>query len=238
MGMLTSFRKELQALGSLEKAAESARFFKIGPGQYGEGDTFIGVTVPEVRGLTKRYSDFSLRALEMLLTSSIHEERLSALIVLDGQFDRGDDETKRAIYDFYLSHTKWINNWDLVDSSAEFIIGPWLADKDKKILEQLARSPLIWERRIAMLATFDYIKKGSADEALKVITILLHDDHDLIQKATGWMLREIGKRCSEDIEKAYLDKHYRTMPRTTLRYAIERFPAELKTQYLKGTRNI
>lgn len=232
MSDVADFRMALTALGSPEKAEKLSRFFKSGPGQYGEGDTFIGVTVPEVRTVAKRYYHLSLQDTEQLLTSAIHEERLAALIILVHQFSTGDQAVRKEIYDFYLAHTKWVNNWDLVDSSAEFIVGPWLQDKDRAVLQKLARSELVWDRRIAVLATFHYIKQGDPTEALKIISILLHDEHDLIQKATGWMLREIGKRCSEAAEREFLDTHYKGMPRTTLRYAIERFPSDLQLQYL------
>lgn len=228
-------KAELKAFGSPEKARTASRFFKTGPGQYGEGDVFIGVTVPEIRSVAKRYLDLPLRDVEGLIMSAVHEERLTALIILVYQFNKGTNETKKAIYDFYVAHTAYINNWDLVDSSAEFIVGPWLADKDKTILVELAHSDLVWERRIAMLATFDYIKQGDSTEALKIATLLLKDEHDLIQKAVGWMLREIGKRCSEAVEKDYLQKYYKTMSRTTLRYAIERFPKDVRDVYLSGS---
>jgi len=232
MGNLVEFRAALQKLGSPEKARLAARYFKTGAGEYGAGDTFIGVTVPMLRKLATSYEHLSMDDLETLLTGPIHEERMAALLILVRQFGHGDEQTKRSVYDFYISHTEWVNNWDLVDCSAEYIVGSWLEDKNEKILETLAHSPLVWERRIALLATFHYIKQGDSIEALKIISIVLHDKHDLIQKATGWMLREIGKRCGEDIEKGFLDKYYKTMPRTTLRYAIERLPANVRAHYL------
>ncbi len=233
MSKLDEFRSALKVLGSPEKAKAASRFFKSGPGQYGEGDIFTGVTVPEIRKVSKIYYGLPLNDLEILLTSPIHEERLAALIVLVHQFSAGDGIVKKEVCDFYLSHAKWVNNWDLVDSSAEFIVGPWLADKDKSVLEEMAHSPFtLGARRIAMLATFHYITKCDPEYGLKIITILLHDDHDLIQKATGWMLREIGKRCSEEVERAFLDQHYKVMPRTMLRYAIERFPKDVQGHYL------
>lgn len=234
MDTLASLRTALHALGFSEKAKSSARFFKTGPGQYGEGDVFIGVTVPEQRKVARQYQDLPLADAEQLLLSSIHEERLVALIILVGQFIRGDEATKETIYHFYLAHTDRVNNWDLVDSSAEYIVGSWLQNKDKAILVKLAQSESIWERRIAMLATLHYIKQGDPTVALKIAELLLHDKHDLIQKAVGWMLREIGKRCSREVEEAFLLKHYKTMPRTILRYAIEHFPKERREGYLKG----
>ena len=235
MPTLSSLRQELSALGSPTKAAASAWFFKTGPGQYGEGDIFLGVTLPEQRKVAGRYRNLSLSDLETLVTSPLHEERMTALIILVGQFKRGDEAAQKAIYDFYLSHTAAINNWDLVDSSAEHIVGPWLETRDRSVLRKLAASPDLWERRISILSTFHYIKKGDPFEALAIAELLLHDEHDLIQKAVGWMLREVGKRCTQDAEEAFLARHYRTMPRTMLRYAIERFPAERRAAYLKGT---
>lgn len=235
MPTLASLRTTLHALGSPEKAKTSAWFFKTGPGQYGEGDVFIGVTVPEQRKVAQRYKDLPLADAEQLLLSPIHEERLVALIILVGQFIQGEEAIREVICDFYLAHTDRVNSWDLVDSSAEYIVGAWLQDKDKTVLTTLAQSESIWERRIAMLATFHGIKQGDPTEALKIAELLLHDKHDLIQKAVGWMLREIGKRCSREAEEAFLLKHYKNMPRTTLRYAIEHFPKERREDYLKGT---
>jgi 3-methyladenine DNA glycosylase AlkD len=194
----------------------------------------MGVSVPDQRQVARRYLSLPLSDLEQLLTSSIHEERLTALIILVRQFQRADELTQEKIYNFYLTHAAHINNWDLVDSSAEFIVGPWLQHRDQSILQTLARSPSLWERRIAMLSTFHYIKQGDPNEAFKIATILLHDPEDLIQKAVGWMLREIGKRCSSEAEEAFLRRHYHTMPRTMLRYAIEHFPDSRRQEYLKG----
>lgn len=229
--------QDLQELSSPEKAASSAWFFKTGPGQYGEGDVFMGVSVPNVRKVAKRHQDTSLEELEELLKSKVHEERQIALFILVDQYKCGDEAKKEAIYNFYLSHSTWVNNWDLVDCSAEFIVGPWLENKDKSILTKLALSESLWERRIAMLATFHYIKKGEPTEALAIAALLLQDKHDLIQKAVGWMLREVGKRCSPQIEEEFLLKNYQNMPRTMLRYAIEHFPEERRQAYLKGRIN-
>lgn len=215
------------------------RFFKAGPGEYAEGDKFLGVTVPQQRAIAKEFKDLSLAEATDLLTSEWHEERLTALFILVGQYKRGDEANKKAIYDLYLAHTKWVNNWDLVDSSSEFIVGPYLENRPEKldVLEKLALSELLWERRIAMLATFDYIKKGRADEALIIAEQLLYDKHDLIQKAVGWMLREIGKRVDHSLLSAFLDEHAATMPRTTLRYAIEHFDPERRQHYLSLARS-
>jgi 3-methyladenine DNA glycosylase AlkD len=233
MSELSKLRAELHTSGTAEKAKASSRFFKTGTGQYGEGDIFIGVTVPQQRKIAKKYRNLSLADAEELLASKIHEERLVALIILVGQFARGDELSRHEIYEFYISHTAYVNNWDLVDSSAEFIVGPWLADKDKAILIKFATSNLIWERRIAMLSTFHYIKLGDPEPALKIAEILLHDKQDLIQKAVGWMLREIGKRCARKALEGFLKTHYKTMPRTALRYAIEHFDKDRRGEYLR-----
>jgi 3-methyladenine DNA glycosylase AlkD len=235
MNRLKELRSELKLASSPDKAISSARFFKTNPGEYGEGDEFIGVTVPEQHKIAKRYKDLSLVDLDVLITSKVHEERLTAIFILVLQYSSGDNAKKEAIYNFYLLHLEDINNWDLVDSSAEYIVGGWLMNKDKTMLTRLAKSKTIWERRIAMLSTFHFIKNGDPSDALNIAELLIHDNHDLIQKAVGWMLREIGKRCSQEIEEKFLAKRYKTMPRTTLRYAIERFPEKLRRQYLEGS---
>jgi 3-methyladenine DNA glycosylase AlkD len=217
-----------------EKAKASARFFKSGPGQYAEGDKFLGVTVPLLRKTAKQFRDLSLSEAEKLIVSSWHEERLAGLLILVDQFKRGDERSQEEIYNFYVSHTKYVNNWDLVDLSAEFIVGPWLEGKAEmiKVFNRLTSSQLLWDRRIAMLATFHYIKQGRADEAMVICEKLLHDQHDLIQKAVGWMLREIGKRVDVGLLKGFLDNHAASMPRTTLRYAIEHFEPSVRLHYL------
>lgn len=209
-------------------------FFKTGEGEYGYGDVFVGLTVPQSRQLAKKYQELPLPDIETLLTSTIHEERLIALFLLIKKFQAGDEGVRKQIYDVYLSHTKYINNWDLVDSSAAYIVGEYLMDKPKEVLYQLAQSESIWERRIAILATFAFIKNGRYEETLTIAEILLHDEHDLIHKAVGWMLREVGKRCSEAAEEEFVRKHCQTMPRTMLRYAIERFPKAKREVYLVG----
>ena len=224
---------------SPEKAALFPRFFKSGPGQYGEGDKFLGITVPDVRTAIKPYLSLPLSEVDKLLMSEWHEDRLAALLILVWQYPRADITQQKVIYDFYLAHAAYINNWDLVDASAEHIVGPYLMDKSEKmkVLTRLATSTQLWERRIAMLATFDYIKQGRADEALDIIDILLYDHHDLIQKATGWMLREIGKRVDRSILLAYLDIHAHDMPRTTLLYAIEHLSPEQRGHYMAARLN-
>jgi 3-methyladenine DNA glycosylase AlkD len=226
-------RKELRTFGSKEDAAFLQRFFKTGPGEYGEGDVFLGVRVPQVRKLVKQYPDAGLKEARQLITSPIHEERLLALLILVRDFSRGNDSVKKKIYEFYLAKTRYINNWDLVDSSAEHIVGAFLNGKDKVPLHQLARSDSLWERRIAIMATFHFIKQMAFSETLKISKILLQDEHDLIHKAVGWMLREIGKRDMRTEEK-FLKGCYRRMPRTMLRYAIEKFPEPKRQAYLKG----
>jgi len=233
---LSFLKNELRALGNPKKAGNSTRFFKTGKGQYGEDDVFIGVTMPEQRKIAKLFFDVSLDDLEKLLQSKEHEFRMTVLIILVDQFKKGNEETRKKIYELYLRNTKWINNWDLVDSSAEYIVGGWLEDKKEKmqVLKKLAKSKILWERRIAMLATFAYIKKGNCEEALQIAELLLKDTHDLIHKAVGWMLREVGKRCSLEQEENFLKKHCQQMPRTMLRYAIEHFPVEKRKAYLTG----
>ncbi len=231
---MTPIEKALTALGNEIKAKSSARFFKTRKGEYGEGDIFIGVTIPEQRKVAKRFLDTPLVEIEKLLKSKEHEFRMTALIILVEKFKKGKEAERENIYDLYIRNTKWINNWDLVDVSAEYIVGGWLEGRSDKmsILLQLANSNLLWERRVAMIATFAYIKKGNSKEALKIAETLLVDTHDLIRKAVGWMLREVGKRCDREIEELFLKKHYEKISRTTLRYAIEHFSEEKRRAYL------
>lgn len=230
---LTLLKKDLHALGSPEKAQFLKRFFKTAPGEYAAGDQFIGVVVPNSRIIAKKYKTLPLAEVKTLLISPIHEERLVALFILIHQFSKGTTAIQKEIYELYLSHTAYINNWDLVDSSAAHIVGAYLADKPRDVLYSFARSELLWERRIAMIATLYYIKKNDCTDALKIAALLVHDTHDLIHKAVGWMLREVGER-SRQTEEKFLKKHYKTMPRTMLRYAIEKFLPPTRTQYLQG----
>lgn len=230
--MLKQLKKDLRIFASPEKVKAYQRFFKTGPGEYGEGDIFIGVTVPNTRSVAKKYTALSFEDISALLHSPIHEERLVALLTLIEQFKKADEKNREQIYRFYLDNTKYINNWDLVDLSASRIVGPYLENKPKDILKKLARSKSLWERRIAMLSTGYYIWHGDSKWGLQIAEMLLQDDHDLIHKAVGWMLREIGKNCSEKILTDFLDKHATTMPRTMLRYAIERFPEKKRKYYL------
>jgi 3-methyladenine DNA glycosylase AlkD len=226
-------RRALRQCASPERAVAVARFFKTGKGQYGEGDVFIGCTVPEQRRVARQFRALPLAETDALLTSEIHEERLTGLLILVQQFTKATDDAVRGrIYRLYLKRLPHINNWDLVDSSAEYIVGGWLADKDRSVLDRFARSQHLWTRRVAMLATFHYIKDGKADDALRIAETLLGDRHDLIHKAVGWMLREIGKRVSPAKLRAFLEEHVRAMPRTALRYAIERFPAAERAKWL------
>lgn len=208
-------------------------FFKTGPGQYGEGDRFIGVKVPGVRAVCRECRGAPLEAIETLLHSPIHEERALALVMLVDNFNIGDDAQKRRIYELYLANTASINNWDLVDCSAGQIVGGWLHGRSKAPLTRLAKSKSLWERRIAMIATFDGIRRDEFSDTFRIADLLLHDEHDLIHKAVGWLLREVGKRDGA-AEREFLATRYKTMPRTMLRYAIERFPERERRKYLRG----
>ncbi len=237
---LTELRAKLHALATPAKAKTSAWFFKTGPGQYAEGDQFLGITVPEVRQIARAYKEVPQEDILILLRSPLHEERLLALFLLIQRFKASDPGMQQVIYHEYLKHTAHVNNWDLVDTSAAQIVGTYLSTQSpkdiQKTLTNLASSGLLWERRIAMVATFHWIKEGEAAYALQVAELLLPDRHDLIQKAVGWMLREVGKKCSEQTLRTFLDQHLPNMGRTTLRYAIERFPEPLRQTYLKHTK--
>jgi 3-methyladenine DNA glycosylase AlkD len=233
MPKFKDIQKRLKKLGNKKHAAISQKFFKTGPGEYGEGDIFIGVRVPVLRGLVKEYPDVSVEDAALLLHSQIHEERLLALLLLVRLFSKGDDPTKSIIYETYLGNTALVNNWDLVDSSAEHIVGAYLVNRDKAVLYRLAESENLWERRISIMSTFHFVKRHEFSETLKISKMLLFDRQDLIHKATGWMLREIGKRHLQT-EESFLKAHYKDMPRTMLRYAIEKFPEQKRQRYLKG----
>jgi 3-methyladenine DNA glycosylase AlkD len=229
----TALEQELSRIADAPTATFLQRFFKTGPGQYGEGDRFLGIRVPQLRGLVRRFHELPQKHVLELLRSPWHEQRLLALLLLVEQYRRGGINDRRTIYRAYLANTQYVNNWDLVDASAEYIVGPWHGPKNLRRLEVLARSGSVWERRIAMLATFHWIKQQEFRPALHVAELLLRDDHDLIHKAVGWMLREIGKR-DRDVEERFLRSHHLEMSRTTLRYAIERFPEGRRQQYLRG----
>ncbi|MBT3228005.1 MAG: DNA alkylation repair protein [Candidatus Marinimicrobia bacterium] len=224
---------ELIDMGDPERAQHSQRFFKTGKGEYGEGDVFLGIKVPHQRALAKRYKQATRSDTLDLLHSSYHEARLSALFLLVNLYNLADATGKTQIYKDYLDNIEYINNWDLVDSSALQIVGHYLFDKDRYPLEVLARSEDLWERRVAIIATYYFIRQYDFQDTLKLAEILLNDKEDLIHKAVGWMLREAGNR-SRPTEEAFLQKHYQAMPRTMLRYAIEKFPEERRQAYLKG----
>lgn len=217
---------------SQEKTTVLQRFFKTGKGQYGEGDIFWGLTVPQSRTIAKKFKNLNIQEIKKLLTSPVHEVRLIALLILVEQFTNGDVIQQRIISNFYLKNTKHINNWDLVDLSASKILGRWLLDKDTTVLYKLIRSNNLWERRIAIVATYAFIRANQFKHTIKLSEKLLHDKHDLMHKAVGWMLREMGKRSIDDLIN-FLNKHSEIMPRTMLRYAIEKFPEKERRKYLK-----
>jgi len=225
---------ELRALASPELVVLQQRFFKTGPGQYGEGDVFLGIKVPPVRALAKQHRDVELDTITTLLHSKYHEERLFALLLLMQFYERATDNERIAAFDLYLDNTSHINNWDLVDVSSPHIVGRHLVDRTRKVLHRMAKSSSLWERRIAIISTLYFIRDNDFDDTLSIAETLLHDEQDLMHKAVGWMLREVGKRDLE-AEETFLLQHYHDMPRTMLRYAIERFPEKRRQQYLKGT---
>lgn len=229
---LLELKKEIRKKANPQKAKLLQRFFKTGKGQYGEGDIFWGIMVPIQREIVKKYQDLSLRDIQKLLNSKIHEERLVALLILVSQFKKSDVKKRELIFNFYLKNDKNINNWDLVDLTAPNIVGQFLIDKNRKIIYKLAKSHDLWEKRIAVLSTFTFIKSHQFKDALRIAEILLKDKHDLIHKAVGWMLREIGKR-NLVVEEEFLKEHYKNMPRTMLRYAIEKFSEKKRIKYLK-----
>ena len=235
MSLMTArnIQKRLRSFASKEKASLLMGFFKTGPGQYGEGDLFLGVMVPQTRLVVKEFRDAPLAEVAKLLRSSWHEDRLCALLLLVNRFERGDEVLRARVFSLYLKNTKYINNWDLVDLSAPKIVGPHLDGGDRSLLYRLVRSKSLWERRIAILATFAYIRSSDFRDALALAEQLLSDEHDLMHKAVGWMLREVGKKDVAVLE-GFLRKHHRAMPRTTLRYAIERFPEAKRKRYLNG----
>lgn len=227
-------RNELLKEKNPEQAKIHQRFFKTGKGEYGEGDIFYGIKVPVVRKIARMFRHLSFKDLTVLLSSDVHEERLAAGFILVEQFSKGDERIKEKIFRFYLKNIKGINNWDLVDLTAPKIVGSYLLYKDKSILYKLALSENIWKRRIAILSTFAFIKLNHFDETLRIALMLINDKHDLIHKAVGWMLREIGK-IDKEAETEFLIKYYKKMPRTMLRYAIEKFPEKERKKFLRGT---
>ena len=228
-------RADLRREASPSKAAALQRFFKTGPGEYGAGDVFLGVMVPAQRRVARRYAALPLEALAELLSSPFHEERLTALLILVAQFRKAGPAARKRIYGFYMRHRRGINNWDLVDLSAPYIAGLYLMETGGAgKLDRLARSRNLWDRRIAVLATFPFIRAGEPGPALHIAEMLLGDREDLLHKAAGWMLREAGKRCGTAVLEAFLDRHRAAMPRTMLRYAIERLPEDRRRYYLSG----
>jgi 3-methyladenine DNA glycosylase AlkD len=226
----------LRELSDSDIAAHSQRFFKTGKGEYGEGDMFLGIRVPAIRKCVKEYRAISLRDTLKLLQSPFHEARLLSLLILISKYSSSNRPTEQdAIYWSYLKHTKLINNWDLVDCSAEHIVGAYLFSKDRKPIYRLVRSKSLWEKRISIMSTFYFVKREDFHDTLKIAELLLHDQEDLIHKAAGWMLREVGKR-NRNAEEKFLAKHYRAMPRTMLRYAIEKLPEPERLAYLHGTK--
>ncbi len=226
-------KARLQRLADREKAKVLQGFFKTGPGQYGEGDIFLGITVPVLRKLAQECHTTAIGDTLKLLKSPIHEERLLALLLLMSLHSDGDDSVKKKVYNLYCENTRYINNWDLVDLSAPSIIGGYLADKSRRPLYDFARSHDLWKKRIAIVSTFHFIRQNDFSDTLKISAMLMRDEHDLIRKAVGWMLREVGKRDRQR-EERFLKEHYRSMPRTMLRYAIERFPETRRKNYLNN----
>ena len=227
----SNVKKALELIASKEKAAFFPYFFKTGKGQYGEGDVFIGVTVPHQRKIAKQFSALPLSESQKLLASKIHEHRLTALTILVSQYKKGDAKVQETIFRFYLKNISRVNNWDLVDCSCRDIVGDHLQKGDRKLLYRLAKSKNLWERRIAIVSTWAYIRRGELKDTFAIAEVLLNDTHDLIHKAVGWMLREAGKRDEKALH-AFLSTHVKAMPRTALRYAIERFPESVRKAYL------
>ncbi len=228
-----ALERELASAANPKRAESSAWFFKTGKGEYGEGDRFLGISVPLERKIALRYSHLSFPDIAGLLASRIHEHRFAALEILVAQYERALDARREQIVQFYLEHTDCINNWDLVDTSAPYIVGAHLSTRSRNLLDRLAASDNLWEKRIAIVSTLALIKNGQVEDTFRIAETLLGDKHDLIQKAVGWALREAGKVSRPKLLK-FLRKHYSSMPRTTLRYAIERFSPEERKQMLTG----
>ena len=230
---IDTIQATLRQLADPNDAAHAQRYFKTGPGQYGEGDQFLGIRVPVLRRLVPGFEDVDLPVLVELLHSCWHEERMLALLLMIAQFARGNDRKQAAVYAHYLANTRYINNWDLVDCSAHHIVGAFLHHRDRTVLRELAVSAALWERRIAIIATLHFTRQHDFADCHAVARLLLHDPHDLIHKAVGWMLREVGKR-EQAVAEAFLREHCRLMPRTMLRYAVERLPPETRRAFLQG----
>ncbi|HET9572087.1 MAG TPA: DNA alkylation repair protein [Bacteroidales bacterium] len=231
----TALRDELKRKQNPEKGEILQRFFKTGPGQYGEGDIFWGLTVPETRAIVAKFPKMPLEEIELLLIDPVHEVRLAAGILLVNKFKKATNSERQAIYEFYIVHASRFNNWDLVDVTCPQIVGVWLLDKDRKQLYELAASSNLWEQRISIVSTFALIRNNDFEDCMNISKMLLNHKHDLIQKAVGWMLREMGKR-NFLVETEFLieNDRYKTMPRTMLRYAIEKYPEHQRQAFLKG----
>jgi 3-methyladenine DNA glycosylase AlkD len=228
-------REEIRALANKEIAQHSLRFFKTDKGEYGHGDIFLGIRAPKIRLIAKKHIDISITDMKTLIQSKYHEERFLGLIILVNKYAKTKDKKNRnQLYKIYVSSFKYINNWNLVDVTCPHVTGKHLIDKDRTILYKWAKSEDLWTKRIAMVSTFSFIRKNDLDDTFKIADMLLQDEHDLIHKAVGWMLREAGKRDIKK-EETFLKKHYKTMPRTMLRYSIEKFPETKRQKYLKGT---
>jgi 3-methyladenine DNA glycosylase AlkD len=230
---LDHVRARLREHASPQDALGALRYFKTGPGEYGEGDVFIGVRVPVLRRLAKELRALAPEDAAELLRSPVHEERLLALLLLVGAYAKGDDAQRGRVFELYMAHTRYVDNWDLVDTSAPDVVGAHLVGRDRSLLDRLAASDSVWERRIAIIATLHFIRRGEMADTLRVAALLLRDRHDLVHKAVGWMLREAGKRDRAALE-GFLREHCREMPRTMLRYAIERFPEPQRRAWLRG----
>ncbi|MAG11278.1 MAG: DNA alkylation repair protein [Parcubacteria group bacterium] len=233
MYTLKQAERAMRALKNEEKIPIFQNFFKTGKGEYGEGDVFLGLAVPQTRSVAKEFSGLGFKDIKKLLHSKYHEERLCALLMLVHRFEKGSQNQQKEICDFYITQAKYVNNWDLVDLSADKIMGVYLLDRKKTILTTFAKSENLWERRISIIATYAFIKRGQFQETIRIAKILLQDKHDLIHKAVGWMLREVGKRELSVMEK-FLQQHYKKMPRTMLRYAIEKLSEQKRQAYLKS----
>lgn len=230
---LKQLKQQLAAMADPEQAVQLQRYFKTGPGQYGEGDHFFGIRMPQLRRLARGYVDLNLSDLAVLLQTTVHEQRMTALLILTYQFPKAEPDQQKAIFNFYMANTAWINNWDLVDVTVTHIVGAFLLTRSRRPLFRLAQSDDIWERRIAIVATLAFIRIDQFEDTLHIADQLLADPHDLIHKAVGWMVREVGKRDLAVME-AFLQSRYARMPRTMLRYAIEKLPEQRRQDYLKG----
>lgn len=230
--MIENIRKELSEVSNKDKIEVLSGFFKTGKGEYGEGDVFIGVNVPDARKIARRFIDSDFITVQNLMKSSVHEERLCALLILVEKFKKSDETFKPRIFNFYMDNTVYINNWDLVDLSSPYIVGAYLLHKDKSLLYKLAESENIWERRISIVSTLFFVRNGILDDSINLAQKLINDNQDLIRKATGWVLREVGKKDKVKLI-TFLDRNYKSMPRTTLRYAIEKFEKVEREYYMK-----